>query len=78
MWLRLTQNQTVNITYDKEEITKDTTDLKKILRYYKKYISSTFENLDKMMFLEKYNFQRLTKIKIESMKRPILLKKLYL
>lgn len=29
-----------------------------------------------MMFLEKYNFPRFIKIEIESMKRPILLKKL--
>lgn len=43
-----TNKTLINVTNDKGDITKDTTEIKKILRgHYKQFVSNKFEILDK-------------------------------
>ena len=57
----------------KEEITTDTTEIKRIARhYYEELYAKKFENLGEMdTFLEKYNFPKLNEEEAENMNRPI-------
>ena len=57
----------------KKEVTKDTTEIQRIIRdYYKQINVNNMDNLEEMdKFLERYTFSRLNQEEIENMNRPI-------
>ena len=61
------------IRNEKEEVTMDTTEIKRIIRdYYKQLYANKMDNLEEMdKFLERYNLPKLNQKEIENMNRPI-------
>ena len=61
------------IRSEKREVTKDTAEIKRIIKdYYKQLYANKMDDLEEMdRFLEKYNFTRLSQEEIENMNRQI-------
>ena len=61
------------IRSEKREVTKDTAEIKRIIKdYYKQLYANKIDDLEEMdRFLEKYNFTRLSQEEIENMNRQI-------
>ena len=61
------------IRYENGEITRDNTEIQRIIKdYYQQIYANKMDNLDEMdKFLEKYNFPKLNQEKIEDLNRPI-------
>ena len=75
---RLNQEEIENMnkpitSYEKGEVTTDTTEIQSILRdYYKQLYANKMDNLEEMdKFLERYNLPRTNQEEIENMNRPI-------
>ena len=66
------------IRNERGEITTDTTETQRIVRYYyKEQYAKKFENLGEMdSFLEKYNLPKLNEEEAESLNRPITVDKI--
>ena len=67
------KNQINKITNENGELTKDNTEIQRIIRnYYQQLYPNKMDNMEEMdKFLEKYNFPKLNQEEIENLKRPI-------
>ena len=67
------KNQINKIRNENGEITRDNTEIQRIIRdYYQKLYANKMDNLEEMdKFLEKYNFPKLNQEEIENLNRPI-------
>ena len=63
----------VNIRNESGEITKDNTEIQRIIRdYYQQLYANKMDNLEEMdNLVEKYNFTKLNQEEIENLNRPI-------
>ena len=63
----------INTIRTEKEVTKDTTEIQRIIRdYYKQLYANKMDNLEEMdKFIEWYNLPRLNQEEIENMNRPI-------
>ena len=66
-------NQINKIRNENVEITRDNTEIQRIVRdYYQQLYANKMDNLEEMdKFLEKYNFPKLNQEEIENLNRPI-------
>ena len=67
------KNQINKIRNENREITRDNTEIQRIIRHYYQQINANkMDNLEEMdKFLEKYNFPKLNQKEIEDLNRPI-------
>ena len=67
------KNRINKIRNENGEITKDNTEIQKIIRaLYQQLYTNKMDNLEEMnKFLEKYNFPKLNQEEIENLNRPI-------
>ena len=67
------KNQINKIRNENGEITRDNTEIQRIIRdYYQKLYANKMDNLEEMeKFLEKYNFSKLNQEEIENLNRHI-------
>ena len=67
------KNQINKIRNENGEITRDNTEIQRIIRdYYQQLYANKMDNLEEMdTFLEKYNFPKLNQEEIENLNRPI-------
>ena len=67
------KNQINKIRNKNGEITRDNTEIRKIIRdYYQQLYANKMDNLEKMdKFLEKYNFPKLNQEEMENLNKPI-------